>query len=352
MGKMAIGLCVLAALCFSEPAMQAASDAAEVFARGVLPALFPMLVLGGLLNQPQKAEHSHLPRTVLEAIGFSFAAGSPASAQRVRRLADAGRLPPALLAPLLCATGVMSPMFFVGTLASWTGLHAAAWTMLGAHWASALLSAALWALCAKGAKRAAKQPIASPAAPRLDPSCRQASLLTLLPGAVTSAAQALLSVCGAMMLFSIVAAVLRAMLGAAFPAWTRASEPVLAVAWGLLEIGSGSAAVLRAFPTPPLALLCALCSFGGLSICLQNLLFIGELIHPMRLLAMRLTHAAIAYALCTALLTLLPSLAQAFASVSFAASTSTAAALPPIAVAFLWLLAALGSTVEHRPSPQ
>ena len=70
------------------------------------------------------------------------------------------------------------------------------------------------------------------------------------------------------------------------------------VLWAMLEIGSGAKAVIDAFGTPPTALLCGLCSFGGLSIWLQNLLFVGESIRPVRLLGMRALHGAVSYSLC------------------------------------------------------
>ena len=64
----------------------------------------------------------------------------------------------------------------------------------------------------------------------------------------------------------------------------------------MLEIGGGAKAVIAVLPDP--ALLCALCSFGGLSIWLQNLLFVGESIRPVRLLCMRALHGAVSYAVC------------------------------------------------------
>ena len=56
-----------------------------------------------------------------------------------------------------------------------------------------------------------------------------------------------------------------------------------------------------------LPLLCALCSFGGLSILMQNLLFLGKSIRPGRLLACRLLHGAAAYGICGLLVRLFPS---------------------------------------------
>lgn len=278
--------CAALLLVFSGTAMQAASRAAQVFASGVLPALFPMMVLGRLLPTGGKGERS---RFFWLAVPFGLASGSPASAQRARLLWDAGAADTDRAQRLLCATGVMSPLFFTGTLAAWTGSPAACAVMLGAHWAGALLCACLWRPGAAGT------PQASASAPQ-----RQGSVS--LPEAISQASQALLCVCGAMMLFSIAAALLRELLMLLCPAWTQKNGRLLAVLWALLEIGGGAGAVLEAYAEPPFALLCALCSFGGLSIWLQNLLFARPIIRPARLLLMRALHAAAAYGLCRAAL--------------------------------------------------
>lgn len=75
------------------------------------------------------------------------------------------------LEPLLAACGVMSPMFFTGTLAQWTGLRAGCWVLLLCHWTGALAAARRGA--AGGAKAAAAAPGAA-AAPA--PACRAAPL--------------------------------------------------------------------------------------------------------------------------------------------------------------------------------
>lgn len=322
MNGIAAAVCVALILCFSGDAMRAAGAAAEVFTRGVLPALFPMMVLNQLMTSspndgPFKGSRV---RAVSGTILFSFAAGSPASSQRACGLLDTGAVAREGIAPLLAATGVMSPMFFVGTLSGWTGLTAACWMMLLAHWAGALAVGGLLAAAARVRGRRSRDGLAKGAAD-MPPTggaaagnadARQ-SLLALLPGAVSSAAQALLAVCGSMMLFSIVAGVLRALLAAAFPAWTAARAAQLAIVWALLEIGGGSSAILAAYPAPPLCLLCALCSFGGLSIWLQNLLFVGTRIRPVKLLLIRVLHGVASYGLCYGAFRLFPGLAEAFA---------------------------------------
>ena len=142
MGGLVMGACLAAVLMFSSEAMAAASQAAQVFASGVMPALLPMMVLCRLFTPGKNHEHSPV-RDAVGAVLFSFASGSPASAQRLDDLWCAGAVSPRALEPLLAACGVMSPMFFVGTLATWTGLKAGCWAMLACHWLGALATAGL-----------------------------------------------------------------------------------------------------------------------------------------------------------------------------------------------------------------
>lgn len=285
MRGLTIGLGAVVIALFSADAMRAATDAAATFARGVLPALFPMMILNNL-SSCAKTER------FLPCLLFSFLSGTPASSQRVRAQAPSG----ARLAPMLAATGVMSPMFFVGTLASWTGDSCAAWLMLASHWLGALLTAALCGLarfdCAP--RNAAKAPVSAP--------CEPLPFVQALPRALQASILPLLAVCASMMLFSILASVLRALLLLALPRWTAQNGGMLAVVHAALEIGGGCAAMLGQRLALPLV--CAMCSFGGLSLWMQALLFVGDIASPARLLMIRAAHALASYGVCTALLRL------------------------------------------------
>ena len=259
MSAIMIGLCAAGIVLFSQEAMRAALSAAQTFVSGVLPALFPMMVLCRMLPAD---------RRVWFTAAFSFLSGSPASAQRISHTAC--RYPESLLA----LGGVMSPMFFTGTLSGWTGDRRAAWTLLLLHWLSAAVTAAAW--------RMMEQPV--------EPQLPEAPDRIALPSAIHQSAVSMLGVCGAMMLFSVAAGILRAVAGTAHPQLT-------AVLHAALEIGSGAHAVLQAWERPPYALLGALCSFGGLSIWLQNLLFLPKNIRPAKLLFMRMLHGAVCYGL-------------------------------------------------------
>jgi hypothetical protein len=293
--------------------MASVQQVGQTFVVSVLPALFPMMVLGGLFD-PAQTKQGKQALLVL----FGFCAGSPASARQAALLHKRCPIPRKRWMPLLCMGGVMSPMFFVGSLAGRLGQQAG-WLLLAAHWLSAL---ATGMVCTGFYRCKAEDdpPSAakSPAAPPPEPSGK--GLSAAMPAAVTAAAQALLSVLGAMMAFGIVAAVLRGIAERLFPAWTAAHPSTLACLWALLEIGGGIFSLME--HAPPLWAVCALCSFGGLSIWLQNLLFLGKTTNPMELLVWRMLHGGLGGLCCYLLQQLCP------AAVPTAAQTAGAMVAP------------------------
>ncbi len=282
----------------SDTVLNAVNGAAGVFVRSVMPALFPMMVLNGLSARLSGREKRWM------TVGFCWLAGSPASAQRLEGLRERGELPERALLPLAAATGVMSPLFFVGSLGSRLPNPAGGWLLLTAHWLGALAAAGL----IHGlSRRFSPTEKAETVRPEQRTAAGRTSLLAALPDSLRQAGTALLSVCGAMMLFSILAAFFRQGLSALLPGWAADHPEIPALLWALLEIGGGAHALLDVSPTPDLPLLCALCSFGGLSIWMQNLLFLGKSIRPGKLLLLRLLHGAAAYGICRMLVRLFPS---------------------------------------------
>lgn len=276
--------------------LDAVNGAAGLFVRSVMPALFPMMVLNGLCARLGGREQRWM------TVCFCWLSGSPASAQRLEGLWERGGLAGRELLTMAAATGVMSPLFLVGSLGGRLPNPAGGWLMLTAHWLGALAAAGL---IHRLSRRFSSMEKAEPVRPE-ERTAGRASLLEALPDSLRQTGPALLSVCGAMMLFSILAALFRQGLSALLPDWAAAHPEFPAILWAVLEIGGGAHALLDVSPTPDLPLLCALCSFGGLSILMQNLLFLGKSIRPGRLLACRLLHGAAAYGICGLLVRLLP----------------------------------------------
>ena len=283
----------------SDTVLDAVNGAAGLFVRSVMPALFPMMVLNGLSVHLGGQEKRWM------TVCFCWLSGSPASAQRLEGLWKRGGVAGRELLPMAAVTGVMSPLFFVGSLGSRLPGTAAGWLLLAAHWLGALAAAGL----AHGLNHLSRRKTADAALPEeraLRPA-EPVSLLEALPDSLRQTGPALLSVCGAMMLFSILAALFRQGLSALLPDWAAAHPEFPAILWAVLEIGGGAHALLDVSAAPDLPLLCALCSFGGLSILMQNLLFLGKSIRPGKLLLVRLLHGAAAYGICGLLVRLFPS---------------------------------------------
>lgn len=293
-------------LLFSAQTMLAAQQAAQVFVQSVMPSLFPMMIVGHLITSCMPFIASRTGLCIFQ-IMFGFCAGSPASTRQLTALAERQRLSLAIYRSLLCMSGVMSPMFFTGALASRMSKQAA-WLMLCSHWAGALLTGLLYAGLHKACNHhspmmtvqnaASTATIAGQRPAQPTKSASSASIAAVLPSAISSTALALLSVLGAMMTFSILAAVFRAVLAQLFPQWTATHGAWLALGWSLMEISGGAMALLDCLPAAPPWLVCALCSFGGLSIWLQNLLFLSAKIHPAELLGFRALHGVLAGICC------------------------------------------------------
>lgn len=293
-------------LLFSAETMLSAQETASTFVHSVMPALFPMMVVGSMISRNSSVFISRT-KIFISHIMFGFMAGSPASTRQLAFVAEQQELSSKEYRMLLCMSGVMSPMFFTGVLASRLNSKIA-WMMLGCHWSAALLTGGLYAGLAFSMQKfrrtapkklpfTAKQ-TGNPTPPAPVSSIHSPTFADALTGAIREAALAQLSILGAMMVFSILASILREVMLGLFPLWTASHGSVLSIGWSLMEIGGGILALLEEAPATPPWLVCGLCSFGGLSIWLQNLLFLDAKTHPAELLGFRILHGVIAMILC------------------------------------------------------
>ena len=291
-----LGLCMfltILMMLFSAKTMVAVHQAAEVFTRSVMPALFPTMIAGSLIAHYSPHFKKRTNIFVFETM-FGFMAGSPASIRQLALINQQQNLSQKDYCTLLCMSGVMSPMFFTGALASRMGSRNA-FALLFCHWAAALLTGwgySWWCRSRTGSEVPPfPQSIPKPTPP-------SPNFATALTSAIRETALAQLSVLGAMMVFSVLAAVIRECLVHLFPVWAASHTSWLAVGWSLMEVGGGVLALLESNPASPLWLICGLCSFGGLSIWLQNLLFLDAKTHPAELLGFRTLHGVLAMILC------------------------------------------------------
>ena len=236
-------LCAGAMLLRPEVSLQAAADACALFARSVLPGLYPymILLLVALDRLPAQA-----PYPLLVALGWG--AGSPCGAKICA--ARQGRMDPRALRRLTVCCDTIIPMFLYGTLGQWLQSPRAGLCILLAVLAGGLAASA--ALPGGGESR---QPSSA---------FSQAAPMSL-GAAVEKASITLLTVCGCMVLGNVLSALLPALLPG-LPQGARLGIACLA------EVTTGSRA-LTLLPLPlelRVALLSGETGFGALAILLQN----------------------------------------------------------------------------------
>lgn len=263
----AFGVLAGAMLVFPAAAAEAALSALSLWARAVAPVLGPFMACMLML-----ASRLAGARGLLVPLGWLC--GSPGGARLMIQAGVAGRA--ALRAAAM--TGTMSPMFFVGTVGGWLHSPRLGWAMLACHVTGALLLG----LCIKPEENQAPLP---PRPVKLGEALRESAL-------------ALLTVALCMALGSVAARMAACALPGLPAEAAAALQCALEVTAGVKEIAAlGS-------PSAP-ALICAACSFGGLSLLLQNAAFWQERgVGLLPLFLLRLAHGLLSGLLCAAVLEL------------------------------------------------
>ncbi len=243
-----------------EDSLRAAVDALSTYAEKVLPALMPQLFLMLLLS-------SRVPPSGATLVPMAWLCGSPGGARLAAREGMGKQY-----AMRLCAmTGTMSPGFFLGTLGALTKNQRAAQGMLICHLLSALLTGLFFR--GKAEERAA---LPSPMS---------------LSDAAGETARAMLSVAVLMTLGSILASLAEILL--------PLPNGLLTALAAMIEVTSGGVRLSILDSPFKMPLLCAACSFGGLSVILQTAVYWRRVgLSVPRIALIRLTHATLAFLLC------------------------------------------------------
>ena len=256
-----IGALAGAMLIYAEAAAHGALNALSLWARSVVPTLGPFMLVMLLLS-------SRMGGGTWIRIGMGWLCGTPGGARLMAQL----RPSPSSALRYAALLGTMSPMFFLGTLAEWLESQRAARIILLCHLLGALITG-------MALPRGKCGPSPSPQPLSLASALRQCT-------------QALTGVALCMMLGSVAAAMARCAL-------PRLPDGAAALLQCALEITAGTQAILHLGLPSPAPLLCAACSFGGLSLLLQSAAVWREWGVGMgRLMLLRLSHGLISYLLC------------------------------------------------------
>ncbi len=259
----AFGMLAGAMIVYPSEAADAAAEGLALWARAVVPVLGPFLVCMLMLS-------SRMGGGVWLKTALGWLSGSPGGARLLR---DSGlRGKSALRAAAM--TGTMSPMFFLGTVSEWLGDPRAGRMILLCHVAGAMLLG----LCIPRGEKGTVQP-ARPVPLAL---ALRESVLALLSAALC-------------MMLGFAAARMTACAFPGLPDWAAAGAQCA------LEVTGGVKALIGLEPLHPYPLVCAACSFGGLSILLQNAAFWQESgVGVGKLFLLRIAHAFLSFGLCCA----------------------------------------------------
>ncbi len=257
--RIALYAAVIACLIrFPQHTARAAADALTVWGLDVVPSLFPYMVFCRLLSG--RLREQRIPAAPCAAL-LGLLGGSPSGASVLAAYGES--LPRRTLLALCALTGTISPMFTLGTVQAWTQDEALSRLLLLCQ----MMGAAMAGACVYGLgghlHGAGRAPRESACAAQDHP--------------IAQSVDAVLQVGGCIVLYSVLAALLRLL--------PFAQGQAGALLHALLEISGGAHALSAAFaPGSSRAIaLAAACGFSGLSILSQNLTFL-------RPLGVRMTH--------------------------------------------------------------
>lgn len=342
------GLLLALLFLFPQAAMQGAWEGLVLWAQAVLPALLPFFVVtlllqsGGALDalSPLFAPFCRLFRLPKRAGGVLLAgwlSGAPNGARLASVLCEEGSLRPDACARLTAVCTVTGPLFLVGAVGGWLGSPARGALLFAVQLVGAVLNGLLWRNYGAPVAESSNLPLSSPESP-----------LRALPDALRQSSLSLLFIGAAIALFSSLSAVLDAagIIGALERVllWAIPREAVRPLLCGFLEVSGGCRQTAQAALSLPLrlSLLCALASFGGLSVLCQAQVFLKNHVRPAVYFCQRVTHAALSFALCRAVC-LLP--LQALPVFSLAGPSEIS---PPALWPLLCLLPALLPAPRNR----
>lgn len=286
----------------------ACAEGIALWAKAVLPALFPFLVLSALLSRTGAgAAHKlaplmrrvRLPGAAALCFLISALSGYPVGSRTVADCAERGELPPDTLLRTAALCSTSGPMFLLGTVGgALYGSARAGAILLAAHLASALL------LCLLTLPFSKKIPANERDFPRGKAMEKSISFSESVQGAVLS----VLCVGGFVALFYVIGQMLgdigalrpaEALFALLFSPAENAQALAAGLTRGLLEATQGCAALAAAGGSLALPLTAFVVTFGGASILAQQLAFLSPAgIKALPFIVMKAAQGILAFLLC------------------------------------------------------
>ena len=258
------GLGILLMILDSKTAILGARDGIELCLRSVIPSIFPFLVLTGMLTPAICSAKLPLLRPLSRILGIPIGSegifltgmigGYPAGAQSVHQAWKSGQLNTADAHRMLAFCSNAGPSFLFGILCTKFDKNWILWLLWGIHIISALAVAVVFP------GKSAKENRHFPAAP------------VTLPQALKKAVTTMGVICGWVVLFRILIAILDR-----WCLWLLPVNAQIAI-YGVLELANGCCSA-DLIPTAGLRfILCSgMLAFGGICVALQTASVTGEL---------------------------------------------------------------------------
>ena len=310
-----VAACFAALLYAPSAAIAGVKAGLSVCTGTIIPALLPFLVLSGLVTAlelpkllsrifaPLMRRLFRVPGVAAAPLLLGLTGGYPVGAAATAELVQRGDLSPEEGSRVLAFCNNTGPAFIVGAAGS--GVFGSAKIGLLLYLSHILAAVAVGMIFSVGCKAPGVKSAPTP--------IRAVRFAEALTGAVKGAVTAVLNICGFVVLFSTLRALLDALgVFSGLAGWLAAHlhiglQFVRAALTGVLELGGGITALQGLPPTPgDLALASFILGFGSLSVHCQTLAAVaGAELKTARHFAGRLLHGAISALLTFLIFTLL-----------------------------------------------
>jgi len=244
---------MLSLLFYPSLSIQSARDALLLWSSDIVPSLFPYMVLCRMISSRLKARR--IPAWIA-SVSLGFVGGSPSGSAVLSGYSL--KLPRKNMLALCSLTGTLSPMFLLGTAASWLKPPVTSYMLLASHMGGALLAAGFFLLIKDHTPAAGTgMNIAPTASDESD--------------AITQSIHAIFYVGGCIVFYSVLSSLICRL------PWIN--RTVSALIHAFMEVSGGMHSIsllpLDAFVTA--ILLSAASAFSSLSVISQNLVFLSGL---------------------------------------------------------------------------
>lgn len=263
---------IILLILFPKMAMNGAAQGLKLWSNTVFPTLYPfavlsgMLVSSGMLKNTEKlfypiVRHVNLPQSSCQAVAVGIVSGYPMGAVTAKELFKCDRLNGDDVELTATISSFCSPMFIVGSVGvGMLGNSKYGIAILISHYIAYGITLFVWSMFTKKQKHKIENK-------NMPYNCE--SFGTMLKNSVDRASSALISVCGYIVLFSVIKC---------FIEYISVSDTVVTVITSVMEVSGGCAKIAESgfSDNVKTALSAFAVSWGGMCVIMQISGFVSE----------------------------------------------------------------------------